>query len=391
MESIEAEKVSGVKKLTVLLHAGFFLVGIITVLLGQILPILSVRLSLNDRQAGYLFVAQFAGSLLGTFSYNRIIKKIGYLKLLSVSFCLTAFGCAGLNFVSRLETPAAIFVYGVGIGLAIPTVNLFIVKLNERKSSSALNIINFFWGAGAILCKPLVDSTVSPGNISTLCFLLAGLFLLTGALFAFSNSPPNLYKDRNSGDTVSAPIWRTATARLIAIFGFVHIGIESSVGGWITTYQSRLAAPLTNVRLSAAFVFFLLLVIGRAVAPLFFRFFGEEVILTGSLIIMTAGAVLILGATGSAHLIAAAAILGFGSSTVFPTNTARFTKTFGADSIHNAAPLFICGSLGGAFTTWLIGFTSTAFGSLQTGFVIILISCILLIVLQIVLAAIKLK
>jgi fucose permease len=55
------------KRLLFLLHAGFLLIGIVTVLLGQILPVLSKRLSLNDREAGYLFVAQFAGSLAGAF------------------------------------------------------------------------------------------------------------------------------------------------------------------------------------------------------------------------------------------------------------------------------------------------------------------------------------
>ena len=38
--------------------------GLITVMLGPVLPALSVRWSLNDTQSGYLITAQFLGSLL---------------------------------------------------------------------------------------------------------------------------------------------------------------------------------------------------------------------------------------------------------------------------------------------------------------------------------------
>lgn len=391
MASIENEEFSAGKRLLILLHAGFFFIGIITVLLGQILPVLSVRLSLNDSQAGYLFVAQFGGSLLGTFFYNRAIKKFGYLKMLSISFCLIAFGCAGLNLASLSGNLATIFVYGIGIGLAIPAINLFIVDLNPQKSSSALNIINFFWGAGAILCKPFVDFTVSPNNLLLTSLLLAGLFLLMGVVFAASNLPLHLYKEKNLGNVDSAPVWKTSTARLIALFGFIHIGIESSVGGWITTYESRTAESIFSGWLPAAVVFFLFLIIGRGIAPLFFRFLSENALLLCNLIIMTVGAILILYMENSAYLIIGTAILGFGTSSVFPTNMSRFTKTFGAGSTEKAMPLFVCGSLGGAFTTWLVGFTSTVFDSLQTGFSVILISCVLLIILQIVLMLTKSK
>lgn len=370
------------KRLLICLHAGFLLIGIITVLLGQILPILSSRLSLNDRQAGYLFVWQFAGSLVGTFFYNGTIKKFGYLKTLSGGFCLLAFGCAGLNFDSRISCSAAIFTYGIGIGLTIPAVNLLIVELRGEKSSSALNIINFFWGAGAILSKPFVDFLGSPDNILLPTVLLSCSFLVIGAAFAFSNFQENFTQSEETS-VIAAPIWTTWTAWLIAVFGFVHIGIESSVGGWLTTYELRLQQTPTNNLISAAFVFFLFLVIGRGFAPLLFRFLSENTVLLSNLIIMTTGILLILWKEEFLFLIIGAAITGFGTSTVFPTNMSRFTKVFGARATQNAAPLFIFGSLGGAFTTWLVGFTSVAYNSLHAGFLCILISCIILIILQI--------
>ena len=61
-----ASNASSVRFLKILLHAGFFVSGITTVLIGQILPILARRFALDDEQSAAFFPAQFAGSLTGT-------------------------------------------------------------------------------------------------------------------------------------------------------------------------------------------------------------------------------------------------------------------------------------------------------------------------------------
>lgn len=373
------------KRLLIFLHAGFLLIGIITVILGQILPILAERLSLSDLDAGYLFTAQFAGSLTGTLFYNRLVKKFGFLKMLFGGFCLLASGCAGLNIDTWFGCLAAIYIYGAGIGLTIPAINLLVIEIAGDKSSSALNTINFFWGIGAILCKPFVDFFKSPESILLPTILLSSSFLLIGSAIKLSNYREN-FDEKEIFSGATKPIWTTTTAWLIAIFSFIHIGIESSVGGWLTTFESRLPQDSPNEWLSAAFIFFFFMVLGRGIAFLFFKFLTENAVLLGSLIIMTAGIILILRAESFLFLNIGAAILGFGTSTLYPTNLSRFTKIFGLQAIHNATPLFVFGSLGGAFITWLVGFTSTAFDSLRSGFFVILICCILLIGLQIILA-----
>jgi len=374
----------------IFLPAGFILIGIVTVLLGQALPVLSSRLSLNDQESGYLFIGQFLGSLTGTFLYDRIVKKFGYPKMLFGGFCLMALGCIGLNFGSWIWCITAISIYGVGIGSTIPAINMLVIELNRERSASALNTINFFWGVGAITCKPFIDSVGSSSSIAVPTFILSLSLLLVGVLILFSNYQKHPEESHKS--TVGViPIWATRAAWLIAIFNFIHIGVESSVGGWITTYQGRLIGTSTSGLISAALTFFLMLVVGRGIAPLFFRFFTENTVLLGSLITMTGGIVLILLTDTFGSLLAGAAVLGFGSSSVFPTNMSRFTNLFGSNATQNAMPVFVLGSLGGAFITWLVGFVSTTSESLRTGFFVILMSCVMLVILQIVLVRAKSK
>lgn len=368
----------------IFLRVGFILIGIITVLLGQILPILSLRLSLNDQESGYLFIGQFAGSLAGTFCYNRLVRKFGYLKMLFGGFCIMAFGCAGVNLGSWFWCLTAVSIYGIGIGATIPAINMLVVELDREKSASALNTINFFWGVGAILCKPFVDQVGTTASVAVPTMLLSVLLLSIGLLIAFSNYEEP--KQSDAGVRISIPIWTTAVAWLIAVFNFIQIGVESSVGGWITTYQGRLTQSWTSGWVSAALAYFVMLVVGRGIAPVFFRSFTENTILLASLITMTSGILLILLTENFAFLLAGSAILGLGCSSVFPTNMSRFTKIFGPGATRNAMPIFVFGGLGGAFITWLVGFTSTTFDSLRTGFLVLLVSCVLLIVVQIILA-----
>lgn len=375
------------KRFVIFLHTGFFAIGILTVLLGQILPFLGRNLMLTDEQAGYFFVAQFGGSLTGTFFFNGIIKKFGYLKMLCGGFCLMAFGAFGLNLDSWLACVAAIYVYGIGIGATIPVVNLLIIQLNRERSAAASNVINFCWGIGAISCKPFIDFAASSESILVPTALLGTLLLLNGATILLSGFQPNFVVNEEVSGEDATPVWKTSTAWLLAVFSFLQVGIEGSVGGWITTYETRLTDVAAVKRfISAAPVFFLFLVVGRGIAPLLLRYFHENRLMFINLLWMSGGIGLILLTRDFTSLIVGAALLGFGTSSIYPMNIARFMKVFGSRAAQNSTPLFVLGSFGAAFTTWLVGFVSTNFNSLRTGLGVILISCLWLIVLQFILS-----
>src|ERR1041384_1140118 len=77
---------------------GFFVIGVVTVLLGQILPILSARLQLNDAQSGGFFLAQFAGSITGTLCAARLSRHYGFVRTTIVGLLLMIVGLPGINF-----------------------------------------------------------------------------------------------------------------------------------------------------------------------------------------------------------------------------------------------------------------------------------------------------
>ena len=97
----------------------------------------------------------------------------------------------------------------------------------------------------------------------------------------------------------------------IALFNFVHVGFESGIGGWLTTYADRVQGePVVNL-ISPTFLYFLFFVAGRGIAFVF-RFMSENQVLFLDIgLIIPAGMLLILSANDLTCLGIGAAVSGF--------------------------------------------------------------------------------
>jgi FHS family glucose/mannose:H+ symporter-like MFS transporter len=139
------------------LHLTFLFSGIATVLIGQVLPILARNFSLNDLQLSYFFPAQFAGSITGTLINSRFSRRRRHSSSTAIGCVLMAAGIA-LIAAGRFEIClGGFFINGLGVGMTLPAINLLILEMNPKHTASALSILNFCWGVGAIFCKPFVD------------------------------------------------------------------------------------------------------------------------------------------------------------------------------------------------------------------------------------------
>src|SRR4029077_18853059 len=79
------------------IHSGFILTGVVTIILGPILPILIARWSMSDERAGLFFTLQFCGNFLGIISLGSLISRLGYGVTIGIGFTFIAIGMAALN------------------------------------------------------------------------------------------------------------------------------------------------------------------------------------------------------------------------------------------------------------------------------------------------------
>ena len=141
-----------------MIHAAFAAAGIVTVLLGPILPILISRWSLTDERAGLFFTTQFCGQLAGCLSTGVLIplRGRGYRLTFAIGFALIALGVAALGLGDAHAGLAGTALYGYGLGLALTGGNLWVAEIFPQRRATAVSILNVTWTIGAIACGPLV-------------------------------------------------------------------------------------------------------------------------------------------------------------------------------------------------------------------------------------------
>jgi fucose permease len=286
-----------------------------------------------------------------------------------------------LNFHDFYICWLSIFIYGTGLGLTIPAINLLTIENTPAPlQSSAINLINFSWGVGAIVSRPFVELVSREGSlVSVSAILCVALVILAVCFFSVHRAVSSVRAEGAETPQTSIRIWRRPSSWLFILFGFFVIGIETGLGGWLTSYSESLKR-IGHGGMNTAVVYFTFLVLGRGLASVISRRLSENLLISICAVTLLTGISLIVASEGAA--IVGAAIAGLGSSAIFPTNMVRFTRIFGPDATRHATPLFIAGITGAASLSWLIGLVSTEFGSLRIGIVVLLIAAVGVLMLQ---------
>ncbi len=366
-----------------LLHPGFILTGVVSNLLGALLPVFTARWGLSDALAGDLFAAQYLGILTGNTAFRRTLARAGLVRSLALGYFIMAGGVLGLGADGWLVAECSIFAYGLALGLTIPSTNLLVAEVNPGRSAAALNLLNVAWCIGAVICSPLCilfaerHALLLPQLLLAASVSAVGLYLLKTA--RGSSDPPEL-SGRLSGSTES--IWREPMGVAIGALIFFYVGAETAVGGWVSTYTKRAIAASPTSWALAQSEFWATLLVGRAMAPyLLRRVCGERLVLGGLCLALT-GTCLLLTSHGPVALWSGIGLTGSGMALVFPTTIAIYSQFFGARASRSVGLIFACGGLGGASIPWMVGLASSRAGSLRTGLIVVLLAVVTMIVIQ---------
>ena len=368
-----------VPMLSLLLHAGFVLTGVVNTMLGPLLPILSARWGMNDEQAGYLFTAQFTGSILGVFASSLLSSRRGSRFSLVLGLLAMSAGSVTLALANRPLGLLAAFCFGTGLGLTIPTTNMLISDFNPDRRAAALNLVNFSWGMGAVLCPFLVAGLQRAHRSLDLLFGVAALLLIL-AVFVARIFPTFPGQSRVSAEAnaagLSNPPWRRAAVLILGTIFFLYVGTEAALGGWIASYARRILTSEGNTWAMMPSVFWGALLAGRISAPFVLRRVPELALARSGLGLAALGVIALHSATNTAQLAISMAIAGLGLASVFPIAIAALSHEFGEAAARVAGLMFALAGLGGATIPWLVGFASTWYGSLKFGLIVPLCGCL---------------
>lgn len=341
-----------------LMHAIFLLSGLGTMLLGPILPLISRNWSLTDSQAGLLILAQFAGATIGgaTASSRHIRGLMEGIAAAAIGFSLFAAA------PSLLWALPALAVGGFGVGRSTTMVNIIGGARFTANRGSALARINFTWSFGALL-SPLLAAWLVHIPLQTRLAAFAALFILVGAIFTLQivRAKPVAASNTSAG-AIETPLPGRVFVYFAALL-FIYGGLETSLAGWLTTYDLRYGK--TSLVLSEYTMVLLLagLTSGRALSSWLLLKFRETTLQRASLAL----AAVLAAALALAHqpiLIAALAVLlGMSLAPVFPATFALLMAL--RPPARKAGLILAASGIGASALPWLMGVVSTRTGSLQ--------------------------
>jgi MFS transporter, FHS family, L-fucose permease len=347
------------------LCAIFFSAGFLMAAIGPVLPALSARTGASLSVMGRLMSAIFLGSLAAQVVSGWASDRFGRRVVLAVGLLLLAVTGMAIAISTALPlTLAAGIVYGIGYGAFSLSGNVMTSELVPARRASAVNLVNMFFGVGAVV-GPLVVSVLLQRTGAALPALWMGGALLVAAAVAAATALPDRLPVFNDGGSVPAAdgaaerppsLVRDPMLLACGIFLMLYVGSEMAAGAWTAVYLHQ-SAGMNEARSAAATsLFWAMLTMGRIGAVLGGMRITAEHLLNAAVWITCAGAALLWAGHGSAAAsVTAFAILGFGYGPIYPTGVAVLTSRFPQAAGTATSQMGVLAAIGGALLPWIHG------------------------------------
>jgi len=252
---------------------GFVVIGALQALYGPAFPFLMAEFTLTPGDAGLLLSAHFVGALIGVLVFDALMGRLSNRAFLAVSYALMIGGCLIIG-TSATVTVLMIgaFVTGLGFGGIDFGLNYLFSIGFGRRSAAMVNLLNAFFGVGAVLGPAVIGWVGAEHYGGTFIAFGAATLLCLGSVAFYSDSTGRVGPGADVGHGDAAAMFRNRATLGVLVAFFVlyifHVAVETGIGGWAPTH-------LETVGYGAAFAatttsgFWLAMTVGRfVIAPL---------------------------------------------------------------------------------------------------------------------------
>ncbi|HVO18701.1 MAG TPA: MFS transporter [Anaeromyxobacter sp.] len=327
-----------------------FVVGMVSGSLGPLLPQLAVRLSAPVEALGSMFSALFVGALVTQFVGGWLNERLGLRNMVLVGTSLLTLGVLGITVSPALPLLlASACLLGLGQGALDISTNVLVAAVHSKeKAVSAVNLLHFAFGAGAVLAPIVASAALRRWNTPMPALYLAaaiglGTLLLGGRLLLDPDAAPPAGSGRAATGLYRAPsLW------LLAVLMFLYVGGEMGVGGWTAVYLDRTSTLSASWAALAVSAYWLALTAGRLIgAALGTRIRSSALLLYGVLGCCLGAVPLLLGGGGVALTVIGTLVIGVSYGPIFPTSVVMATELFPFAPSRAVSVVVSLSSLGG--------------------------------------------
>lgn len=326
------------------MYGSFLLMGIVMGMTGPLVPYLRADLHLTYAQAGLLFSAQSVGSFGVLILGGWLVHLVGKKRLLAAGAALFALGMVATGFAADFWwVLVGNVLIGTGMSLLDIGVSTLCIDANQEGKGKALNLLHFFFGAGAVL-GPLF--ALALGHLDggwRWAFGLASLGpLAVVAMVPFVTMPasPEVTAARKFAVYRQPFLWWGAVAL------FVYCGVEWGVGAWFPSYWKAIPGASGLDPAWATSAFWLTFALGRFVVGGWADAWGFKRFLGASIAATLAVTVLWLLFPQPAAALVWILLFGFVIAGQYPTFVALVSHRYPESSGQVTSFLSVFASLG---------------------------------------------
>jgi fucose permease len=346
----------------ILSYLTYLLFGAFTAAVGPVLGELADQTSSTLATIGGVVTLLFVGAIVAQVLAGPLTDRFGHKAVLVASLIVLAAGMLAFTNARALPWMLGLALFaGLGQGGVDMGANLVVADAAPGKSTSALNLLHFFFGLGAFIGPALVGlAIVLTGSGLIVHWVIAGLFaLLAIAISAFLRVSA---RPDDAGPRIEEPpsdglkIYLSPLLWLMAILLLVYVGVEISLGSWISAYMGISTGALPQVGAWITSAYWAALALGRlagaAASARLTRMQLLSVALGGSLL---GGLGLFIGRGAVLPTVVSLAWIAFSYATVYPTTVALGNAVFARDRGKAISVMIALGSAGAAIFPFFAG------------------------------------
>lgn len=334
----------------------FFALGLIAAI-GPTLPEFARNNEVSLGAAGAIFTALFVGAIPTQVATGWLNDRFGPKPVLLAGVLVLAVGLLGATLSRSLPLTLACMVFaGLGDGVLVVGANVIVAQSFSKQRASALNLLNVFYGVGAIAGPAIAGASLGLWGtaLPALWSLVLALVLLAPAIQGLNIRSEG--KSEEEKAPVNVPLYRSSALWLFSFLLLLYVGVEIGTGGWIATYMQRTTQTSPETAALMVSGFYMALTVGRvAGAGLGTKLSSNRLLLASLAGAFAGGLVMVLGVGNTALTIVAVLLLGGSFGPIFPTAVAIITARFPVGAGRAASVMIASGSVGGMVIPLLQG------------------------------------
>lgn len=353
--------------------AGIFSIfsfGMVIAFWGSVKLQLAAQLGVDNAQFGRLIAAFQAIMMVMALVGGIAIDNFGHRTVILAGATLPALA---IFLIGRKKKVTGVILLCVPLGIGAQFLNLggnTLIPHLFADPSAGSNVGNAFFGLGALLVSLLTAYLFGKMNFGRVLTIVAAITLLPLAFALTSHFPTT---ERSFDAALAIRLLGNPITWVAALLLFCYVGVEVSLGAWITSYATELGANERQASRTLS-LFLVAMMVSRLVLGLQDRVTGIDLTPIGGYVLTGAAllAVVVITALMRTRTLATARglvfLIGFLLGPIFPTTIGITVQHFAPSAWGTLfGVIFAVGSLGaGTLPAWLGSLAKD--GSVQAGF-----------------------